>query len=168
MEYNFCRRCGTKLDKDGEIYRCQKDHLIFPAPKPTVGIIFIRNNKVVLSRRGIEPKKGTLDTIGGFVDLNENFEKAIIREVKEETGLDRTSYGELKYLCSALSPYEYQNEVNQVLSVFFVSDLDESASLIANDDIESIEELELNEIQLEDIGNEDVKIAIETLRNQNA
>jgi 8-oxo-dGTP diphosphatase len=44
--------------------------------------------QVVLTRRGHEPFKGQWCLPGGHIDLYEPARDAIIREVKEETGLD--------------------------------------------------------------------------------
>ena len=164
MEYNYCRRCGGELtDTDGS-FVCPSNHHTYPSPKPTAGIIFIRNNRVVLSRRAIEPKKDTLDTVGGFVEVGENFEEAIRREIQEETGLTESHYTSLKYLCSAPGPYEYESETVQVLSVFFTAQLNVNTEIVAQDDISAIEELDLTDIDYSDVGNEDVKIALDKLK----
>jgi len=51
-------------------------------------MVFVKNGKVLLSKRGMEPRKGIYDIIGGFLEDNEYPDKGIIREVKEETGLN--------------------------------------------------------------------------------
>ena len=52
--------------------------------------IIIRNGKVLLIHRH-KPGKDFYVLPGGGVDLEESFEQACIREVKEETGLDALS-----------------------------------------------------------------------------
>jgi 8-oxo-dGTP diphosphatase len=44
--------------------------------------------RVLLTRRNIEPFKGKWCLPGGHIDQNEPAKEAIVREVKEETGLD--------------------------------------------------------------------------------
>jgi 8-oxo-dGTP diphosphatase len=58
-------------------------------PITTVAAI-IKNdeNKILLTRRNIEPFKGQWCLPGGHIDENEKAFDAVIREVKEETGLD--------------------------------------------------------------------------------
>lgn len=55
-------------------------------PTPTVDILIIRDNKLVLVKRK-NPPFGWANP-GGYVDEGESVEHAAIREAKEETGLD--------------------------------------------------------------------------------
>ena len=58
-------------------------------PIATVAAI-IKNDegKILLTCRNVEPFKGQWCLPGGHIDANETVETAVIREVKEETGLD--------------------------------------------------------------------------------
>tara|TARA_B100000700_G_C15049726_1_gene859671 strand:+ start:2264 stop:2686 length:423 start_codon:yes stop_codon:yes gene_type:complete len=57
-------------------------------PSLAVDAVAIRGNEVLLIRRGKEPWKGMLAFPGGFVDMGEDPEDAVIRELKEECGID--------------------------------------------------------------------------------
>lgn len=59
--------------------------------------VIIKGNKILLIKRGSEPFKGYWGTPGGYVGWNETVEEAIIREVKEETGLDAISVKLVSY-----------------------------------------------------------------------
>jgi 8-oxo-dGTP diphosphatase len=55
-------------------------------PKLVVdGIVYYRNGILIIERK--HPPLG-LALIGGFVDVGETCEQAVVREVKEETGVD--------------------------------------------------------------------------------
>lgn len=56
---------------------------------PIVGVggVVIRDNCVLLIRRGREPLKGEWSIPGGMLELGENMEDGVKREVLEETGL---------------------------------------------------------------------------------
>lgn len=60
----------------------------YAAPKLAVGVIISRADRLLLSRRAIDPGKGQWSFPSGFVDLGESPASAAVREVKEETGLD--------------------------------------------------------------------------------
>ena len=53
-----------------------------------VGAIIIQNGKILIVRRGSEPGKGKWSVPGGLVELGETVEQTVVREVKEECGLD--------------------------------------------------------------------------------
>jgi ADP-ribose pyrophosphatase YjhB (NUDIX family) len=53
-----------------------------------VGALLIKNGKLLLVRRGAKPGQGKWSIPGGLVELGERTRDAVIREVKEECGLD--------------------------------------------------------------------------------
>ena len=57
-------------------------------PSLAVDAIVIHGDKILLIKRGKEPWKGMLSFPGGFVEQGEDPEVAVIRELKEECGLD--------------------------------------------------------------------------------
>ena len=60
-----------------------------PRPVLTVdGVIFTKQDKIVLIRRKNQPFKGKLALPGGFVENNETTEEAVRREMSEELGID--------------------------------------------------------------------------------
>jgi 8-oxo-dGTP diphosphatase len=59
----------------------------------TVDAIVLRDDEIVVIRRGHEPFKGMLALPGGFVEKDETVERAVARETKEETGLDAEIVG---------------------------------------------------------------------------
>ena len=70
-----CPECGAEIP----VYR---------NPVPTVDIIIEIEGGIVLIERKNPPYGWALP--GGFVDYGESYEKAAVREAKEETGLDVT------------------------------------------------------------------------------
>ncbi len=55
--------------------------------KPTAGAILVRDGKVLLGRRGVEPFLGWWDIPGGFLEPWEHPAEGVLRELLEETGL---------------------------------------------------------------------------------
>ena len=57
-------------------------------PALTVDAIAIKDGQIILIKRKNPPFQGSYALPGGFVDYGETVENAVIREFKEETGLD--------------------------------------------------------------------------------
>ena len=53
-----------------------------------VGALIVHEGKLLLVKRGVDPDKGKWSIPGGAVELGEKMRDAVIREVKEECGLD--------------------------------------------------------------------------------
>jgi len=50
--------------------------------------VLIKDGKILLLKRNVEPYLGFWHTVGGQVEENETLKEALIREFKEETNLD--------------------------------------------------------------------------------
>ena len=57
-------------------------------PMVGVGAIIVQDGKILIVRRSSEPGKGKWSVPGGLVELGETVEQAVVREVREECGLD--------------------------------------------------------------------------------
>jgi mutator protein MutT len=57
------------------------------APRVGVGAVVIHEGRVLLIRRGKEPLRGRWVIPGGTVEAGETLHDALVREVREETGL---------------------------------------------------------------------------------
>jgi len=57
-------------------------------PLAGVGAVIVNEGKMILVRRGVEPGKGKWSIPGGLVELGETVRDAVVREAKEETGLE--------------------------------------------------------------------------------
>ena len=85
-----CARCGarTEVARGGSIRRCPADgseH--FPRTDPAVIMLVTDGaDRCVLGRQAIWPA-GRYSTLAGFVEPGESAEQAVVREVREETGL---------------------------------------------------------------------------------
>ena len=92
--YKFCPQCGGPLQqkiiqsKEPPRLVCSDCGFIFYLdPKLAAIAIIPWENGLVLARRAIEPGYGLWVAPGGFVDVGETVESAVVREVQEEVFL---------------------------------------------------------------------------------
>lgn len=92
--FKFCPICryylkSTKVDGKKRLV-CQKCGWInYRNPIPSVAcVVKNRNNQVLIIRRNVEPGMDKWALPGGFIDSGENPQKACLRELKEETGIE--------------------------------------------------------------------------------
>jgi ADP-ribose pyrophosphatase YjhB (NUDIX family) len=93
-QYKFCPQCGGRLEKrlikPGEPQRlvCAACGFIFYIdPKLSVIAVIPMDGGVVMVRRAINPGYGLWVVPGGFVDMGEVVQEAVVRETREETFL---------------------------------------------------------------------------------
>ena len=53
----------------------------------------MQNKKALVTLRAREPEKGHLDLLGGFLEVGEHPEDGIVREVREELGVETELVG---------------------------------------------------------------------------
>ena len=101
----YCGTCGHKMIWHSPISKqcthCQKQ--IWPSPAPAI-IVLIHRGKEVLLVHAKNFRGDFFGLVAGFVETGENLEEAVIREVKEETGL---SIKNLRYFGSQPWPYPF-------------------------------------------------------------
>lgn len=64
-------------------------------PKVGIGIMILKNGKVLMSKRKVSHGTGEYQFPGGHLELNESFEECGRREIKEEAGV---KVKEIKFL----------------------------------------------------------------------
>lgn len=153
--FSYCPCCAHTLSKESSVLlQCpQCSFRFYQSPKPAVAVL-IKNSKgeLLLSRRNIEPHKGTLELPGGFVDPDETFEKAIIREVFEELGI-HIQKSDLHYFTSVTGDYVYQDITYKVVFPVYSITLEETPTFKQDErEIQNIAFYPTKEIDPEHIG----------------
>ena len=91
--FKFCPHCATPLtvqEIDGRARpTCPACGFIqFRNPAPTIAIYIVDQDCVLLGQRTGEPGAGLWATPSGYIEYNEDFVAAAVREAREETGLE--------------------------------------------------------------------------------
>ena len=134
-KFRYCPVCGSKhfaqnSQKSMKCGNCGFEYFMNPAAA-VVAIITDTEGRLLVERRKLEPAKGTLDLPGGFADTDETVEEAVVREVKEETGLTVTA---MRYLFSLPNMYRYSGLDIPTLDMFFACTVEDDSALSAGDD----------------------------------
>jgi NAD+ diphosphatase len=107
ITYQFCPSCGAPLADDRGIMartctKCGKQ--LFPRIEPAVIVLITRGDKMLLARHKAH-NSAMFSCIAGFIELGESAEQAVVREVREETGLE---IKDLRYFGSQGWPFPDQ------------------------------------------------------------
>jgi len=102
--HRFCANCGhaTEIIRGGwsrSCPACSAEH--FPRVDPVVIMLVEHDGKLLLGRQSHWPE-GRYSALAGFVEVGESVEAAVIREVKEEAGID---VGSVRYVASQPWPF---------------------------------------------------------------
>lgn len=87
--HQFCGRCGARMmiRPTERVKECPQCGLVnYPRLSPAIIVLVERDHKLLLARSYRFPP-GVYSVIAGFVEPGETLEEAVIREVKEETGI---------------------------------------------------------------------------------
>ena len=89
MKLRYCTECAAPLtQRDATAYVCANGHEYWNEPHASASVAVLRDGRVLLAKRGIEPRKGRYVLPGGFVEFDETPYEAARREMREETGLE--------------------------------------------------------------------------------
>ena len=151
--FRFCPKCGSPHfvehnDKSKHCEECGFTYYINPSAA-TVALIVNDRGEWLCVRRAKEPAKGTLDLPGGFSDLYETSEEGVIREVKEETGLDVTA---VEFLFSIPNQYVYSGFTVHTMDMFYRCRVNSFEGARAADDAGEMLWLRPEDIRPEDFG----------------
>lgn len=130
------------------------------ASAAVVAVIINSRNELLITRRAKEPVKGTWDLPGGFVDMDESAEQAVIREISEELSLDVQVD---RYLFSIPNLYTYSGMDIHTLDYFFLCSPTHEQVIEVDDDVDMARYVALNKIRVEDFGLSSIRVGLARL-----
>ncbi|WP_337621503.1 NUDIX hydrolase, partial [Parasutterella sp.] len=91
----FCTQCGAPVERkipegdDHERYVCTAcGEIFYENPLNIVGTVPVWEDKVLLCRRAIKPRKGYWTLPAGHQEMKETTRDGAARETREEAGID--------------------------------------------------------------------------------
>lgn len=102
--HRFCGACGTATEiAPGErAKRCPACHLsVYPRISPAMMVLVTRGKELLLAR-GVNFPPGRFSALAGFLEPGETMEQCVIREVREEVGVEVDG---LEYFASQSWPF---------------------------------------------------------------
>jgi NAD+ diphosphatase len=86
----FCGKCGTRtiVKNDERAITCPNcNTMVYPKISPAIIVAIVCKNKLLLASNA-NFRSNWYSLVAGYADIGETLEDAVIREVKEEVGLD--------------------------------------------------------------------------------
>lgn len=104
--HRFCGTCGspTRPGQGGHVRSCASEACgteNFPRTDPAIIVLVTDGDRCLLGRKDIWPE-GVYSTLAGFVEPGESLSEAVVREVREESGIE---VGSIRYRSSQPWPF---------------------------------------------------------------
>ena len=164
-QFKFCPKCGSPhfAENNFKSKRCESCGFIyyFNPSASTIALIVNDSDEILVATRAKEPAKGTLDLPGGFVDMAESIEEAVVREVKEETNLD---VAEIEYLFSTTNIYPYSDFDVHTIDFVYKCNADITKAIKAADDVSELKFIKITDLNPDLFGLDSVREVVRRIK----
>jgi NAD+ diphosphatase len=160
-EQKFCGWCATEVIYKSEwMSECPGcGYRRYFNLVPCNNVIITNGEKVLLLERAIEPRKGTFNLPGGFMDMTDtSMETAALREIEEEVGLKEDGLSPLHYFGSGVHhTYNWQDSFIPCVCFFYTTELRTKREIV----IDQSESTRIRWVRKEDLQNIDFAFDID-------
>ncbi|MEQ9825737.1 MAG: NUDIX domain-containing protein [Puniceicoccaceae bacterium] len=139
ISLRYCPACGEKHFQTGDSkpWHCPDCGLdFFQNTAAAAGaLVCDEQNRLLMVQRAKDPSKGKWGLPGGFIDAGESVEQALLRECREEIGIEIESP---IFLCSFPNRYAYKGIVYATIDLYFRVQTRQANAVRALDEVAQI------------------------------
>ena len=156
-KFRYCPVCGSAnwAEHNFKSKQCADCGFVYYANPSSATAAFILRTapdgreELLAVRRAKEPQKDTLDLPGGFVDIGEDIEQGMRREIEEETGL---KVDKIDYLFSTPNEYLYSGILIYTIDSDYLVRVPYGVEAVGADDAADARWIALDEVNPDDFG----------------
>lgn len=163
--FRRCPRCAGEVPPSQNPLACPACGFTYFFNPTVAAAAFVTNEhgQALFVRRAHEPAKGKLGLPGGFIDIGESAEAALVREVQEEVGIEITA---VTYLCSCPNLYVYREVTYPVCDLIFTAAAVNADAVQALDGVDGFEWRTLADVSPDELAFPSMKLGLQTLRDR--
>jgi ADP-ribose pyrophosphatase YjhB (NUDIX family) len=163
QKFRHCPGCGAALTTQANPLHCLACSFRFFFNPTVAAGAFISNpaGELLFIRRARNPAKGMLGLPGGFIDIGENAETGLIREIAEEVGLKVEN---VRYLCSCPNNYIYQDVTYPVCDLIFTATATNPDEVQALDGVDGYEWRQVQGVSESELAFPSMKMGLKLLK----
>lgn len=157
----YCMRCGSDAVgyQKGDAIQCAAcDFRYYINSAAAVAVLIVdAKGRLLLTQRACDPGKDLWDLPGGFVDIGEQAEEAVERELQEELNVRVQT---IQYLGSYPNEYVYSGLTIYTLDMAFVCKIRDFSTITAKDDVVAYRFFPLQTINFNEIAFDSIRTII--------
>lgn len=166
-KFRYCPVCGSphfevNNFKSKKCADCGFTYYANPC-SATVAFIVNERGQLLVATRAKEPAKGTLDLVGGFVDMDETVTEGMLREIREETGM---TVDDCQFLFSLPNVYRYSGMDIHTLDMFFLVRVPDSVQPKADDDVAALQWMAIRDVDYRLFGLHSISMGVKRFVSQ--
>jgi mutator protein MutT len=164
--WRYCPRCRAEIRHEDGRFECPECGFVtYAGPKPTASALVLDDaERVLLSRRAIEPFAGMWDLPGGFLEEGEHPLDCLRRELEEEAGVEIEP---LDFVGTWMDEYQHGDRSVSTLNLYWTARIVEGEPRAA-DDVKEFCWFALDEIPEDELAFGHLPEVLSALRNKHA
>jgi mutator protein MutT len=164
--WRYCPRCRAELSRDDDKIDCPDCGFVaYGGSKPTASAVVLdEEERVLLSRRAVDPFAGKWDLPGGFLEEGEHPVDCVRRELQEEAGVEIEP---LVFLGIWIDGYVYRDRSFSTLNLYWTARI-VAGEPVPRDDVAELRWFAPHEVPADELAFGHLPAVLSALRDQHA